>query len=413
MPDLVSYPSLVETPFVNVEIAGIVFGIYKKSGNRITYPNFITSIDVTKINGELNLYTINLEYQIQAGDDPNFMDAVFSANKAKYGWQKIILTYGDMSCPAHIFKKEEAIATKITSSVDFARSKMTYTLNCTSTKLQLLANSFSFPPQVAKPSDVIFDIIFNKRYGVQEVLTGMVSKSKAKENGWIAADDKEVKIEGKENIDLLSYLNYLSECMSPASDPVDTVKHSAFYQLVIDDDVDGKAGGAFLKVVKVEKTMSNLEANDGPDVYTVDIGYPGSNFVTSFSVDQNQEWSIFYDYSHALGQPDYIRSINDKGEPTSIYSPSITTSRKYKYTTESDKSWWTRMTEFPITAKMEIKGLLRPSVLMGKVRINSYFYGIKHISSGLYVITQQDDKVNESGYKTTLSLTRLSPDVLK
>ena len=71
------------------------------------------------------------------------------------------------------------------------------------------------------------------------------------------------------------------------------------------------------------------------------------------------------------------------------------------------------MTEFPVTATLTIKGLLKPAILMDKIRINTYFYGLKHVSSGLYIITKQEDSVTESGYKTTLSLTRVSADILK
>jgi hypothetical protein len=92
------------------------------------------------------------------------------------------------------------------------------------------------------------------------------------------------------------------------------------------------------------------------------------------------------------------------------YSPTISTSRNLKYTTESNKTWWTSMTEFPITATLSIKGLMRPSMLMSKVRINCLFYGIKHTSSGLYIITRQEDSIDKSGYKTTLTLTRIGSD---
>ena len=68
------------------------------------------------------------------------------------------------------------------------------------------------------------------------------------------------------------------------------------------------------------------------------------------------------------------------------------------------------MTRFPITATLTIKGLLRSAMLMNYVRVNTYFYGQKHISSGLYVITKQEDKIDSSGYRTTLSLTRIAGD---
>lgn len=68
------------------------------------------------------------------------------------------------------------------------------------------------------------------------------------------------------------------------------------------------------------------------------------------------------------------------------------------------------MTQFPVTAKLTLKGLLRPAMLMSYVRINSLFYGQRHVSSGLYVITKQQDIVDASGYRTILSLTRVTGD---
>ena len=76
-------------------------------------------------------------------------------------------------------------------------------------------------------------------------------------------------------------------------------------------------------------------------------------------------------------------------------------------TTELSRTWWTQATQFPIKAKLTIKGLLRPSLLMSYVRVNTYFYGKQHISSGLYIITKQEDLIDSSGYRTTLSLTRI------
>jgi hypothetical protein len=46
---------------------------------------------------------------------------------------------------------------------------------------------------------------------------------------------------------------------------------------------------------------------------------------------------------------------------------------------------------------------------MQYVRLNVIFPGgNKHISSGLYIVTKQVDNISGDGYKTTLSLTRIS-----
>jgi len=49
---------------------------------------------------------------------------------------------------------------------------------------------------------------------------------------------------------------------------------------------------------------------------------------------------------------------------------------------------------------------------MSYVRLNVIFVGgRKHIASGLYLVTQQRDRIDgNSGYKTTLSLTKIAGD---
>ena len=68
------------------------------------------------------------------------------------------------------------------------------------------------------------------------------------------------------------------------------------------------------------------------------------------------------------------------------------------------------MTQYPITAKLTIKGLLKPAILMTYLKVNVFFYGRKHISSGTYIITSQTDTVGIGGYRTQLSLTRIAGD---
>ena len=57
---LTSLPTLVQSPFIIAEIAGISFGSY--SGNQKTnaiYPNFMDNMTIEKVNGTVNTYTLN------------------------------------------------------------------------------------------------------------------------------------------------------------------------------------------------------------------------------------------------------------------------------------------------------------------------------------------------------------------
>ena len=132
--------------------------------------------------------------------------------------------------------------------------------------------------------------------------------------------------------------------------------------------------------------------------------------VTQFSVYNEQAYSILYDFSQNINQSDYVYRINDNGEMTEIYSPTLTSSHSLMLTTEADRTWWSQMTQFPIKATMTIKGLLRASILMSYIRVNVYFFGRKHTSSGIYAITKQEDKIDQNGYTTTLSLLRIGAD---
>jgi hypothetical protein len=93
-----------------------------------------------------------------------------------------------------------------------------------------------------------------------------------------------------------------------------------------------------------------------------------------------------------------------------VWSPAITSKNSGFMTGPEDIVWWTKMTKYPIKASITINGLLRPAMLMTYVRLNVIFPGgNKHVASGLYLVTEQKDRIDGSaGYKTTLQLTKIA-----
>lgn len=409
---LLSTRTFVESPFIIVEIGQYTFGTYsyRKTENtvRVNYPNYMNSINIIKVNGTVNQYTINMVYQIEPGQDPNLLDKIFSS----VGYGTIKISYGDYSSPSFIFREEEAIITKLTSNIDFANSKINYTLFCTSNALQLAARSYNFPGVVCKPSDKIIEILFSEKYGLREIFTGMKNRTIAR--ALIAGDDRQTQLEPKEGMSPLNYLNYLVSEMSPSGDQTTSIGKST-YHLTIVDDITNQYNGPYFKVVKVTADASE-ESLAGSDVYEVDVGYSGfvgdtpNNYVMNFQVENNDSWNLLYKYSQEIPTENYVYNIDNYGNVITEYSPNTTTSSRYHKTTQAQKTWWTQMTQFPISAKLTVKGLLRPAMLMSYVRVNSLFYGQRHMSSGLYVITSQQDTVDANGYRTTLSLTRVTGD---
>ena len=412
MNNLLSTQNLVESPFIIVEIGGETFGSYRKdnmsNGNlNVTYPNYMQSIKIVKVSGDVNTYTISMVYGVTKNDDPNRLDKVFSKISSS---REIRISYGDWASPSFIYKEEKAIVTGLNTSVDVANSKLTYTITCTSASLYLSASKNSFPATYEKPSDVIKRILKNDLTGIRSIFPGMTSDNVDRFN-LIYSNDKRVKIEAKDKISTLDYINYLVSCMTPntnANVGGDKTRSTSTFLMHIYDDVNNDLGGTYFKVVEIK---SRISVDQQSEVYSIDVGYPSNNFVTAFNVNNNDSWAILYEYADKINQSNNTYTIDKNGNVVAENSLSpLTVSKNLQTSTQANRNWWSRVTEFPITATITIKGLIRPSILMSKVYINCYFYGHRHITSGLYVITRQEDTIDRSGYRSTLTLLRCGGD---
>ena len=222
----------------------------------------------------------------------------------------------------------------------------------------------------------------------------------------IPSNDKLVKLESKQNISPLDEINYLVSCMVPDSSDV-----PGFYVLTIHDEINGESnsnnivetlGGPYFKISSVNKQIEH------GDAYEIDIGMPSNNIVIGFSIQDNQNYSIFYDWQSQLNDNEYSLRINDEGELEKEYAVNWNSNNSQHETRSSDKTWWSKITQYPISASITIKGLLRPATLMQYVKLNVLFFGKKHISSGTYIVTKQLDQIDANGHRTTLTLTRVN-----
>lgn len=412
--DLLSSLNRVEVPIVNVKVGNYIFGKYSREpspeGTIIKYPNFVKSVTTKKINGMVNSYTVILVYPITEKDDPNFFEKVFSSISKS---REIYLTYGDASAPLFLYKEEKVLVQGIYPDVDVKSSRITYTVKAIGAGFQLNSSKYSFEAKKSvKISDLIIDLLYRDYKELLNVFPGMRNKELVLSRGLIPRDDKEVDIERKINISLLDYLSYLVSCMIPMSSN-NTTLTNGFYGIHIVDtstelykDTLGNSyvfEGAYFKITKVE----HLDYNDSLDVYSVDIGYPTKDIVLGFSIQNEDSFSILYEYQESIEESKYVQRIGDNGELEQIFSPSITSSNDHFITRPNDKTWWTNITEFPIRATLTIKGLLKPAILMNYIRVNLYFYGKKFIATGMYIILSQVDEVSEGGFRTTLQLLKV------
>ena len=410
---LIASTNRVEAPFVRVQIGNYSFGVFERKGIKVNqkngvvselaakYPNYIQSLTVKKINGTVNQYRLNIKYQITEDNDPNFFEKVFSSVSDTF---KITFTYGDAMLPDYVYRNEEAIITKITNSFDIRGASITYTIEAVSTSSLSLSGTYIFPAATMKPSDKIKQILWNSKYHLTDVFKGMRDRSLVEMNNFIASDDRIVKIPTCTNMSVLEYISFLVSYMNPTGSTNNSAIKQNVYSLMTFEDTKEQYGGPYFKVQKVQRATSSLNQLC---TYTVDIGYPSANIVTDFSIANSQNWSLFYKYNRDLGNSDYLTRIDTEGKIEKIYSPQLTNTNFEM--NQNDSTWWTKVTQYPIEASITLRGLLKPAILMQYIKINIWYFGRLHISSGYYLITSQEDSISVGdGYKTTLKLLRVA-----
>ena len=415
---LLSSQARVQAPWIKVTIGNFTFGVFDKktrarskddkgfyTSYNVQYPSYVQKLNIIKINGQVNQYTLSIVYPVRPGDDPNFFDKVFSSVSKT---RKIVFSYGDASMPSYVYKDEEAIITGITQQFDLEGSSISYTVKAISGAALGKTGSFTFINSgKKKPSDEIKRVFRNAKYGLKSIFTGMSNKNI---NSLVAGDDKAVTLDTKINISPLDYITYLVGCMIPSGSSQTDISKDIYILTLHDDTVYDKLysdttslGGPYFKVTRTSY------ATNQSDAYTVDIGYNTATIVRSFSIKQDENYSILYDYSNQLYPETYVQRLSNSGKWEQEFAPVATSNNTLRKTRAEDISWFTKMTKYPISATVKIQGLLRPATLMQYVRLNVVFPGGGvHTSSGLYIITQQQDDISGEGYITTLTMTRIN-----
>lgn len=419
---LIASNARIQAPWIKVAIGAYTFGIFNKtqaadkdqdgfylSAFNVQYPNYVQRLEIIKINGQVNQYTLNLVYPVTQTDDPNFFEKVLSSVSKT---RKIVFSYGDMSMPSYIYKNEEAIITKVNQSFNLkGGGEISYTIKAVSSAALSAGGSWTFSGGKDKPSDRIKKLVKDPKYGLRNLFTGMNASNI---NKLIAGDDKEVELNAKRNISAIDYITYLVGCMIPQGFTTDQYTSSDIYVLTMHDDTtyddatfaDQVINGSYFRVERVSYKTNKSDA------FQIDIGFGNAGtIVTDFSVSDDENYSLLYDYNTKLDVDPYVQRIDNNGKLQTIWAPTVTSKNDDFITRPEDIVWWTKVTKYPIKASITVQGLLRPAILMDHVRLNViYPGGRKHISSGLYLVTQQRDVIDGSGYRTTLSLIKISGD---
>ena len=385
----------VEAPMIELDLGGYTIGSYKGSTER--YPNYLTSMEVTKVNGEINKYSITVVHQIRTGEDPNLIDRLLSTVR----YNEIEIRYGDCNS-GQLFRDEKAIITNVSMNRDYASSRITYKIEATSAGELVSSRKMTFHSKSSRPSDVIRWLLYENSATSTLLLNafpGMRNRTLVESNHLLPNDDIALDIAHKQNIGIISYINYLVASMSSNTNDSDAIiRNSTYYIHYMEDD--GVMGGAYFKIDKLSSAVKDYVSPTNT-LYYVTVGYPDNNNVMSFNVNSESCWSLLYNTSLSTSNT----TIDSFGNIKAVTTSNLMSSSNYM--NEIDKNWWTQMVNFPVNAELTVKGLLKPLMITDYIYINVVFYGHKHLTSGLYAIVGQKDTLSGNGFRTTLSLTRI------
>ena len=414
---LLSSQARIQAPWIKVTIGDFTFGVFGRKNQAasaeftkafaVQYPSYVKSLNIIKINGQVNQYSLQLTYPVRSCDDPNLIEKVLSSVTST---RKIVFSYGDASAPAYVYKDEEAIITDVQQSFVLESSTIEYTIKAVSGCALAASGAFTFQGGKKKPSDEIKKLFKNSRYGLRSLFKGMGDNNL---NALVAGDDQAVELEMKTNISPLDYLTYLVSCMIPAGSSISSLTNDIYILTLHDETILDQAfsdkianGGPYFKVTRVSNSTKQKT-----DAYVIDVGYNTATIVRSFSIENRENFAMLYDYSSKLTPEQYSLRLNTSGQWEQTFAPAFTSKNDRFLSRTEDRTWYSKLTKYPISATIQVQGLLRPASLMQYVRLNVVFPGgNKHISSGLYIVTKQVDDISSSGYITTLSLTRIGGD---
>lgn len=344
---LLSSSARIQVPWIKVTIGNYTFGVYSKTRTKerdkdgfyfdalsVQYPNYVQRLDIVKINGQVNQYTLSLSYPVTQYDDPNFFEKVFSSVSKT---REIKFSYGDMSLPNYVYREEKAIITKVSSNFQLPSTVINYTVSAVSSAALNAGQSFTFQGTTDRPSNVIRKVFLNQNYGLQSLFKGMTLSNLP----YLLGDghDKVVKIEPKRNISAFDYILYLTSCMIPDTTVVDGYASTDIYVLTVHDDAtldedyrdDLAKGGSYFKIERVSYKTNKSDAMQ------IDIGFGNTGtIVTAFSVIDDENYSLLYDYNETLGISPYVERLNKDGEWVTEWSPQLTSKNTRGKTHSSD-----------------------------------------------------------------------------
>ena len=390
--ELLSYANVVEAPTIILNLNGVPIGGYGNFGD--TFPNYITSMSVNKISGHINQYTINLRYTVRYGEDPNFIDKLLSRTGFR---NKIQILYGD-SNGIKLFRDDEAIVTDVTFNESVSSKTIDYTITAMSSVISAVSTTVNYASQVAKPSNLINELFYSSSDSSQallEALPGMANETLVNSMGLIPTNDEIIETQTRLDTSPISQLAYYVQGMYNAHT-------NTIYTLTYYDDTQNELGGPYAKITEIGSTSTDTLSGQ---YFEVDVGYPGNNFVMDFTIDADTYFPLVYRYNDGFTRWDY--DIDNEGNIVKVKTNPLLTNNVFHKRNVIQSNWWKRVTEYPISATLTIKGLVKPIMITSYIKVNVLFYGSTDLASGLYTVLGQTDTISGSGYTTTLSLLRV------
>jgi hypothetical protein len=95
-----------------------------------------------------------------------------------------------------------------------------------------------------------------------------------------------------------------------------------------------KISGSYFKVERVSYKTNQSDA------FQIDVGFGNTGtIVTEFSVSDDENYSLLYEYNTQLDSRQYVKRIDNDGQVKLVYAPTVTSKNDDFITRPEDITW--------------------------------------------------------------------------
>lgn len=398
----------INTPFVEFTINGTTFATYKNQDYFMqmscTYAG-VGNDPIVMSGGQGNQFSIQLVYMPKPNQDPNYVDELLAGVTADN--KLCTLRFGYSGIPGYNLTSSTYDCIITGYSLTLQNNFLYYTIQCVSQGLIFREKRFTFyKGKDVNPIDWIYRCWsksgVDKYYGLEidQDIYGHVEEMDIGYN----KDNEGNIIDNTNTLADVTVFQFLTTILENVKDRDDD---NAVYWYELCDSTDKKVVMIHRTVIESDDNLEKLAS------FTFDWGgnhqdNSTNNLVLGFECDYKGEMNIAVSDKNFFEKKFGIDSTGNELYASGYNNYEYLVPDYLRVDYARNSKFWSRAVTWAYTAQLEILGVPADIPIGAYIEVNPLIYGRKHHTAGVYAIVGARCDISASGFRTNLSLMKLS-----